>query len=120
MNYGSVKYCDIANGEGVRTSLFVSGCRHRCLPEFSAHFFRTKFRELGKRRARRWVLQKMCTNSFCQLQDRSQRRIGIGAISFATAQEATACPPAEAILFDRSVATDPNGSCLEAVSCSSR
>ena len=30
MNYGSVKYCDIANGEGVRTSLFVSGCRHRC------------------------------------------------------------------------------------------
>ena len=30
MNYGELKYCDIANGEGVRSSLFVSGCTHRC------------------------------------------------------------------------------------------
>lgn len=30
MNYGNIKYCDIANGEGVRTSLFVSGCTHHC------------------------------------------------------------------------------------------
>ena len=30
MNYANIKYCDIANGTGVRTSLFVSGCRHRC------------------------------------------------------------------------------------------
>lgn len=30
MHYGTVKYCDIANGEGVRTTLFVSGCSHRC------------------------------------------------------------------------------------------
>lgn len=30
MNYATIKYCDIANGEGVRTSLFVSGCRHHC------------------------------------------------------------------------------------------
>ena len=30
MNYAEIKYCDIANGEGVRTTLFVSGCRHRC------------------------------------------------------------------------------------------
>ena len=30
MNYGTIKYCDIANGEGVRTSLFVSGCSHHC------------------------------------------------------------------------------------------
>lgn len=30
MNYSEIKYCDIANGEGVRTSLFVSGCRHAC------------------------------------------------------------------------------------------
>lgn len=30
MKYGAVKYCDIANGVGVRTSLFVSGCTHRC------------------------------------------------------------------------------------------
>ena len=30
MNYAEIKYNDIANGEGVRVSLFVSGCRHRC------------------------------------------------------------------------------------------
>lgn len=30
MNYGEIKYCDIANGTGVRTSVFVSGCRNRC------------------------------------------------------------------------------------------
>lgn len=30
MNYGEIKFNDIANGEGVRTSLFVSGCRHHC------------------------------------------------------------------------------------------
>lgn len=30
MFYGSIKEHDIANGEGVRTSLFVSGCRLHC------------------------------------------------------------------------------------------
>ena len=30
MNYAEIKTCDIANGEGVRTSLFVSGCTHHC------------------------------------------------------------------------------------------
>jgi len=28
--YGSIKPCDIANGTGVRVTLFVSGCTHRC------------------------------------------------------------------------------------------
>ena len=30
MYYGAIKNCDIANGLGVRVSLFVSGCRNRC------------------------------------------------------------------------------------------
>lgn len=30
MYYGEIKDCDIANGEGVRVSLFVSGCTNRC------------------------------------------------------------------------------------------
>lgn len=30
MNYGAIKDCDIANGPGVRVSLFVSGCTHHC------------------------------------------------------------------------------------------
>ena len=30
MHYGTVKDCDIANGDGVRVSLFVSGCTNHC------------------------------------------------------------------------------------------
>lgn len=30
MNYASIKDCDIANGPGVRVTLFVSGCTHHC------------------------------------------------------------------------------------------
>ncbi len=30
MNYGEIKDCDIANGVGVRVTLFVSGCTNRC------------------------------------------------------------------------------------------
>ena len=36
MNYGEIKTNDIANGEGVRTSLFVSGCTHHCKNCFNA------------------------------------------------------------------------------------
>ena len=30
MHYGELKKCDIANGIGVRVTLFVSGCTNRC------------------------------------------------------------------------------------------
>ena len=30
MNYATIKWTDVANGPGVRVSLFVSGCTHRC------------------------------------------------------------------------------------------
>ena len=30
MNYADIKKVDVANGPGVRVSLFVSGCTHRC------------------------------------------------------------------------------------------
>lgn len=30
MHYGTVKKFDVANGEGIRTTLFVSGCTNKC------------------------------------------------------------------------------------------
>ena len=36
MNYAEIKNCDIANGPGVRVSLFVSGCTHHCKGCFNA------------------------------------------------------------------------------------
>lgn len=30
MNYADIKIADVANGKGVRVSLFVSGCTHHC------------------------------------------------------------------------------------------
>ncbi len=30
MYYGNIKTCDVADGEGVRVTLFVSGCTNRC------------------------------------------------------------------------------------------
>lgn len=30
MHYATIKKCDVANGPGVRVSLFVSGCNHHC------------------------------------------------------------------------------------------
>lgn len=37
MNYAGIKYCDIANGLGCRTVLFVSGCRNACKGCFQPH-----------------------------------------------------------------------------------
>ena len=36
MNYATIKFYDVANGTGVRVSLFVSGCRHHCKGCFNA------------------------------------------------------------------------------------
>ena len=30
MNYANIKYCSTTNGTGVRTSVFVSGCKIHC------------------------------------------------------------------------------------------
>ena len=39
MNYGKIKPVDVANGEGVRVSVFVSGCSHRCKGCFNSELW---------------------------------------------------------------------------------
>lgn len=39
MNYAKIKHVDVANGEGVRVSLFVSGCPHHCKGCFNSELW---------------------------------------------------------------------------------
>lgn len=43
MNYGKIKKTDIANGPGVRVSLFVSGCRNHCKGCFNPETWSFKY-----------------------------------------------------------------------------
>lgn len=45
MNFATIKPFDVANGPGVRVSLFVSGCRHRCKNCFNAEAWDFNFGE---------------------------------------------------------------------------
>ncbi len=53
MYYGNIKKCDIADGPGVRVSLFVSGCTNRCencfQPETWDFRYGTEFTEKTER-----------------------------------------------------------------------
>jgi anaerobic ribonucleoside-triphosphate reductase activating protein len=39
MRYGKIKPVDVANGEGIRVSLFVSGCPHKCKGCFNSELW---------------------------------------------------------------------------------
>ena len=59
MHFGEIKDCDIANGEGVRVTLFVSGCTNRCpgcfQPEtWDFNYGRSEERRVGKECRSRW------------------------------------------------------------------
>ena len=45
MRVANIKYNDIANGPGVRTSLFVSGCSHHCFNCFNPETWSFKYGE---------------------------------------------------------------------------
>ncbi|MCI8528120.1 MAG: anaerobic ribonucleoside-triphosphate reductase activating protein [Lachnospiraceae bacterium] len=49
MNYGAIKKTDVANGPGIRVSLFVSGCTHGCKGCFNREAWDFKYgREFTK------------------------------------------------------------------------
>ena len=56
MNYASIRDCDIANGEGVRVSLFVSGCTHRCKGCFNPDQWDFDYGELFDRKVEDEIL----------------------------------------------------------------
>ncbi len=59
MNYAELKTTDIANGEGVRVSLFVSGCRRHCKNCFNAIAWDFNYGKPFDEDAQKLVLEKL-------------------------------------------------------------
>ena len=60
MNYAEIKYCDIANGSGTRTTLFVSGCTHHCAECFQPQTWNFDFGEPFTREVEDELIESMC------------------------------------------------------------
>lgn len=63
MNYGNLKLRDIADGPGVRVSLFVSGCTHHCKHCFQPETWDFSYGQIFTEQTQEIVLQEL-SNSF--------------------------------------------------------
>ena len=63
MYYGALKKFDIANGEGIRTSLFVSGCRNRCKNCFQPETWDFEYGKVFDEAAKREIFDSMRSSS---------------------------------------------------------
>ncbi len=59
MNYAEIKNCDVANGPGVRVSLFVSGCTHHCKECFNPETWDFKYGNLFDEQAEQQILDEL-------------------------------------------------------------
>ena len=59
MNYATIKKNDVANGPGVRVSLFVSGCTHRCKGCFNQEAWDFDYGEPYTRETEEEILQAL-------------------------------------------------------------
>lgn len=59
MNYATIKYEDIANGSGIRTSLFVSGCTHYCKGCFNQEAWKFDFGKTFNREVEKEILESL-------------------------------------------------------------
>ncbi len=59
MNYAGIKYCDIANGLGCRTVLFVSGCRNHCKDCFQPHTWDFHYGEVFDEKIQQEILDSL-------------------------------------------------------------
>lgn len=57
MHYASIKKYDVANGEGIRISLFVSGCPHHCKNCFNPEAWDSKFGEVFTEKEEQDILE---------------------------------------------------------------
>lgn len=59
MYFGNIKEFSIENGEGVRVSLFVSGCRNQCKNCFSQHTWAFDFGEPFTEEIEEYIIEKL-------------------------------------------------------------
>lgn len=59
MYYGKIIYYDIANGPGIRTSLFVSGCRHHCKNCFNQDTWDFQYGEPFTKKEMNYILDSL-------------------------------------------------------------
>lgn len=57
MNYADIKTVDVANGTGVRVSLFVSGCRHCCKNCFNREAWDFNYGKVFTERTIEYILE---------------------------------------------------------------
>lgn len=59
MNYGNIKVNDIANGEGVRVSLFVSGCTNHCKQCFNPETWNFDYGKPFTNETEKFIIDKL-------------------------------------------------------------
>lgn len=62
MNYGAIKKTDIANGTGVRVSLFVSGCTHHCKGCFNEETWDFTYGRLFTKETEEEIIEALSNN----------------------------------------------------------
>ncbi|MCR4890724.1 MAG: anaerobic ribonucleoside-triphosphate reductase activating protein [Lachnospiraceae bacterium] len=62
MNYAKIYECDIANGPGCRTSLFVSGCTHHCLNCFNPETWDFSYGKPYTQETEDWLINSLKPN----------------------------------------------------------
>lgn len=62
MNYSLIRKCDIANGPGVRVSLFVSGCTHHCPGCFQPETWEFSYGQPFTEKTQRWIFSLLEPN----------------------------------------------------------
>lgn len=63
MNYANIKYNDIANGEGISVSLFVSGCPHRCAGCFNPETWNHEYGKPFTKETEKEILNAIAKNN---------------------------------------------------------
>lgn len=67
MHYGEIKNCDIANGIGVRVSLFVSGCTNHCEDCFQPETWDFNYGNVFTEETENKILEMLAPDYICGL-----------------------------------------------------